>query len=109
MKKHNQEHPVCGETLPQNVQVYRIKVVSTFLHAGVPLSKVSYFRELLGLRLTDRRHLFDCIPYILTEEECRLGMFRCRLMAQRVLVRHWLKLCVSLVYTAAFTLDTAIN
>ena len=30
-----------GETLPLDVQVYRVKVVSTFLHAGIPLSFIS--------------------------------------------------------------------
>lgn len=49
-----------------------MKVVRSFLKAGVPLSKVSSFREILeetGYRLTDRRHLFDMIPFILKEEE----------------------------------------
>ena len=49
-----------------------MKVVRSFLKAGVPLSKVSLFREILeetGYRLTDRRHLFDMIPFILKEEE----------------------------------------
>ena len=31
-------HP-SGETLPEAQKVYRVKVVSTFLKAGVPLSK----------------------------------------------------------------------
>ena len=71
----NEKSHSCGETLPKNVQVYRIKVVSSFLCAGVPLSKIDCFRGLLeenGYRLTDRRHLFDAIPFILTEEEARL-------------------------------------
>lgn len=39
-------HPV-GETLPQDQHVYRIKVVTVFLQAGVPLTNMTSFRELL--------------------------------------------------------------
>lgn len=49
-----------------------MKVARSFLKAGVPLSKIGCFREMLeetGYRLTDRRHLFDLIPFILKEEE----------------------------------------
>ena len=63
-------HP-RGETLPQQ-QVYRVKVVSAFLKAGIPLNKIESFRELLGenaLRLTDRRNMHDYIPFIHREEE----------------------------------------
>ena len=49
-----------------------MKVVMFFLHAGVPVSKIDCFHELLeetGYRLTDRRHMFDYIPFIQTEVE----------------------------------------
>ena len=52
----------------QEQQVYRVKVVSTFLKAGVPLNKIDCFRDLLeenALRLTDRRNMHDYIPFIL--------------------------------------------
>ena len=52
-------HP-RGETLPEDHQVYCIKVVTAFLKSGVPLSKVESFRDLLdenAFRLTDRRNL----------------------------------------------------
>ena len=68
---HNQENHLRGETLPADQQVYRVKVVSCFLKAGVPLRKYEHFRELLeenALRLTDRRHMSDLIPFILREE-----------------------------------------
>ena len=42
----NEEH-VVGETLSRDAQVYRVKVVTTFLKAGVPLNKLETFRELL--------------------------------------------------------------
>ena len=60
-----------GETLPESVQVYRVKVMRTFLQAGVPLGKLDVFRELLeenSYQLCHRRHLFDLIPFILNEE-----------------------------------------
>ena len=72
LRKYNEEVHARGETLPEQQQVFRVKVVKTFLQADVPLSKVGHFRELLeetGHRLTDRRHLFDLIPFILEEEK----------------------------------------
>ena len=72
LRKYNEEVYARGETLPEQQQVFRVKVVKTFLQAGVPLSKIGHFRELLeetGHRLTDRRHLFDLIPFILGEEK----------------------------------------
>ena len=75
LRKYNEEVHARGETLPEQQQVFRVKVVKTFLQAGVPLSKVGHFRELLeetGHRLTDRRHLFDLIPFIL-EEKSRIS------------------------------------
>jgi len=38
-----------GETLPEELQVYKVKVLTTFLHATVPLSKLEFF-EALGRR-----------------------------------------------------------
>ena len=64
-----------GETLPEDQRVYRIKVVRTFLHCGVPLNKISEFRELLeenALRLTDRRHMSDMVPFILEREKVKI-------------------------------------
>ena len=63
-----------GETLPEAQNVYRAKVVMTFLKTGIPLSKVDCLadlRQLLegnGSRLTDSRHLLDMIPFILQQE-----------------------------------------
>ena len=69
---HNEEEHLRGGMLPQTVQVYRVKVVMCFLHAGVPLSKIDCFRDLFEenrYRLTDRSHMFDYIPFILKEEK----------------------------------------
>ena len=51
--------------------MFRVKVVSAFLRAGIPLNKVEVFRELLeetGYRLTDRRNMHDLIPFIHKQE-----------------------------------------
>ena len=45
--KYNKEVHPHGETLPSNQQVFRVKVVRTFLKAGVPFSKIDLFCELL--------------------------------------------------------------
>ena len=52
-------HP-SGETH----KLYRIKVVTAFMTAGVPLSKVEFFRPILeenAYRLCERRGLFDLV------------------------------------------------
>ena len=63
-------HP-AGETLPEETRVYRVKVVSTMLKAGIPLSKIDLFRDLLeqyGLSLTSASNLIDLLPFILQNE-----------------------------------------
>ena len=67
-------HPV-GENLPEETRVYRVKVVTTMLKAGVPLSKIDLFRELLeqyGLSLTSASNLIDLLSFILQNELSRL-------------------------------------
>ena len=69
-KRDEGQHPK-GETLPTNQRVFRVKVVRTFLHSGVPLSKIDQFRDLLeegGFRLTDRHHMSDLVPLIHQQE-----------------------------------------
>jgi len=60
-----------GENLTESTQVFHVKVVSTFLCAGIPLNKLDIFRELLeenGFRLTDKHNMFDSIPFIQKRE-----------------------------------------
>ena len=74
--KYNKEVHGQGETLPEQQQVFRVKVVKSFLQAGVPLGKIDHFRALFeetGYRLTDKRFLFDLIPFILEEEKARIS------------------------------------
>ena len=64
-------------TLPDEHNVYRVKVVKAFMQAGIPLAKLDCpgLRDLLqdhGYRLTDTRHMFDLVPFVLQEERSRL-------------------------------------
>ena len=57
----------------ESKQIYRAKVIKTFLLAGVALSKTDAFRELLeesGYRF--RRYLFDLIQFIVNDEETQI-------------------------------------
>lgn len=70
----SQEH-TAGKTLPENQQVYRVKVVTTFLRAGVPISKIDLFRPLFedtGYRLAGRRTMSDLIPFIHQQEQRKI-------------------------------------
>ena len=67
-------HPV-GDGLPDSTRVYRVKVVTTMLKAGVPLNKIDLFRDLLeehGYALTSSTHLRQLIPFIHQEELSRI-------------------------------------
>ena len=50
----------------------RVKVVTTFLRAGVPLTKIDQFRDLLeehAYSLCDRCGISDLVPLIQSEEQ----------------------------------------
>ena len=75
LQKHNEATHVQGETLPMDQQVYRVSVLTAFMKAGIPLNKLSCFRPLLesnGLRLTDRSHMSNLIPFVLENELAQL-------------------------------------
>ena len=75
LKVYEQEAHPSGETLPEAHKFYRVKVVSTFLEAGVPLAKLEHFGGLLEehvYRLSDRRGMSDLIPFIHTEEQKKI-------------------------------------
>ena len=49
--------------------------MTAFLHAGVPLNKIDDFREILeenAVRLTDCRHMYDYLQFIVEEEATRI-------------------------------------
>ena len=71
LSDYNEQNHLIGENLPEETQVFRVKVVTAFLRAAVPLSKIEHFRELFeesAYRLTDRRHIFDLVPFIQMQE-----------------------------------------
>ena len=48
--------------------MFRVQVIRVFLRAGVPLSKLHHFREVLeqyAYKLPDRRGMYDLIPFVL--------------------------------------------
>ena len=71
LQTYNMKHHPVGENLPEATRVYRIKVVTAFLKAGVPLSKVDNFRDILeehAYSLCDSSKLRQLIPFILERE-----------------------------------------
>lgn len=71
LRKYDEEQHPSGEHLPENQRVYRIKVVSSFLKARVPLNKIDSFREVLedhGYRLHCRCTMSDHIPFVRSRE-----------------------------------------
>ena len=72
---HDSRTRLVGDGLPDSTQVYRVKVVTAMLKAGVPLSKVDFFRDLLeehGYALTSSTNLRQLIPFIHQEELSRI-------------------------------------
>ena len=62
---------LVGDGFPDSTRVYRVKVVTAMLKAGVPLSKVDLFRDMLeehGYALTSSTNLRQLIPFIHQEE-----------------------------------------
>lgn len=49
----NADNHLVGETLPKHQQVYREKVVTCFLHAGIPLACSCELLEENGVCLSD--------------------------------------------------------
>ncbi len=47
LQDHQKGAHLEGESLPISQQVYRVKVLTAFLHAAVPLAKVDCFRQIL--------------------------------------------------------------
>ena len=75
LKKFDDENHPTGETLPEAQRVFRVKVIKSFLKAGVPLNKLEQFREVLeqgSYKLADKRGMYDIIPFVLVEEQSRI-------------------------------------
>ena len=64
---YNKEEHLVGTAATNDTQVYRVKVVTAFLKAGIPLNKLGILREILeenSLRLAGWRTMSDRIPFI---------------------------------------------
>ena len=75
LQKYDTDFHPSGETLPEGIRVYRVKVLRTFLKAGVPINKIDNFRDLLeenAFRLAGRKPMSDLIPFVLSEEKRQL-------------------------------------
>ena len=62
---------LVGDGLPESTRVCQVKVVTAMLKAGVPLSKVDLFRDLLeehSYALTSSTNLRQLTPFIHQEE-----------------------------------------
>lgn len=71
LQAYSSKHHPVGENLPEITRIYRVKVVSAFLKAGVPLSKVDSFRDIFeehSFSLCDSSKLRQLIPFILDKE-----------------------------------------
>ena len=69
-KYEDSNHPK-GETLPDATKVFRVKIVSTLLRAGISLNKIDDLRELLeegGYHLSSSSNMRQLVPFILSEE-----------------------------------------
>ena len=72
MKTYDQDVHPKGEMLSNNQRVFRVRVLKTFLKAGIPLYKMDDFRELLEegcYCLTSAPNMQQLIPFIRKEEE----------------------------------------
>ena len=97
LKKFDSEHHPIGEILPDSTHIYRVKVVTAMLKAGIPLNKIDSFRDLLedhGFSLTSSTNLRQLLPFILQEEMTQLKEIDGKpvsviLIGQLTYVRQW--------------------
>ena len=75
LKWYNAEVHGRGETLPEQQQVFRVKVVKYFKlmchYVNLTFSMIFLKRQAI-YRPTDRRFLFDLIPFILEEKKAHI-------------------------------------
>ena len=72
LRRKDEEDNSKGETLPEDMRLFRFDLVEAFLSAGIPLSKIDHLRssvlEKYGHRLTAHGHLSQMIPSIIEKE-----------------------------------------
>ncbi|KAK3744779.1 hypothetical protein QZH41_004216 [Actinostola sp. cb2023] len=75
LRRNDENSNTKGETLPDDMRVFRFDLVESFLSAGIPLSKIDYIRSFLekyGHRLTSHGHLSELIPSVIEKEKTTL-------------------------------------
>ena len=75
LKQYDSDVHPSGENLPEATRVYRVKVLCTFLNAGIPINKIDDHRHLLeghAFRLAGRKPMSDIIPFVLSKEKMQL-------------------------------------
>lgn len=89
-------HPK-GETLPESTRVFRVKVVTAMLRAGIPLQRADALREVLeenGYSLTDSSHLRELITLCIGAGNLKRksvgSNYPLYLMVQPTFVKRWL-------------------
>ena len=78
LQAHEPRHIARVKHSPDEQNVYCVKVIMAFMDAGIPLAKLDChgLKDLIqdnGYWLSDTRHMFDLVPFILREERSRLG------------------------------------
>ena len=72
LRRKDEEDNPKGETLPEDMRLFRFDLVEAFLSAGIPLSKIDHLRSFLekyGHWLTAHGHLSQMIPSIIEKEK----------------------------------------
>ena len=72
LRRKDEEDNPKGETLPEDMRLFRFDVVEAFLSTGIPLSKIDHLRSFLEKyrhRLTAHGHLSQMIPSIIEKEK----------------------------------------
>ena len=72
LQRKDEEDNPKGETLPEDVRLFRFDLVEAFLSAGIPLSKIDHLRSFLekyGYRFTAHGHLSQMIQSIIEKEK----------------------------------------
>ena len=72
LRAYDEENHPIGETLSMNTRVFRLKVVTAFMKAGIAINKINCFRSILeesAYKLTDRTNMAQLIPVVHQEEK----------------------------------------
>ena len=80
LQVYDREHHPVGETLPESVMVYRIRVLTAMMKSGVPIAKMECFRDLFeenALTLTSVPNMRQLLPFVLRQEADRIKTAIC--------------------------------